>query len=1225
MKLGFWQRRGRSLLVAAGAIGLFTSAAFFGPSAWAQTYLYNQATFAAGNSPAAVITADLNGDGRLDLAVVNQTDITVSILLGKTDGTFQPQVTYPTGASPNAIFAADFNGDGHLDLAITNSQANTVSILLGNGDGTFQPKVDFAVGNDPDAVVAADFNGDKNIDLAVANNNDGTVSILLGNGNGTFQSQSIVTVGLSPESIATADFNGDGKLDLATANYHGGSVSVLLGNGNGTFGVSNVSVTPNPFAVVVADLNNDGKMDILTPDALTRQLDLLLGNGDGTFQAPTTVSLSLIPTAVAAADFNHDGKMDLAVALNAGSSNKMVTLLGNGNGTFQPAIDGPAAGSAMTLGDVNGDGQPDVIFCNAASASVSVLLGNSNGTFSTLASIPLVSTAGIGVGTSGDINGDGKADIVVAQSGSPTGLLSVLLDNGNGTFQSAVSTPTETAGALAVLPGDFNGDGKTDVAVANSNPSSTISVFLSNSSGNGTFQPPVDTTYSPTFDGFAAGYFQGTASHLDLAVTTTNSANNATFLNIFLGNGSGSFTVGQQYPIGSNNTPLIVSSDFNGDGNADLAVTDGPKIQVYLSNGDGTFKTPVSYPVSSSANSIVLGDFNGDGIMDLAVGEPNGIAVFLGNGDGTFKPAVNTPFNPGITLAQSGDFNGDGKIDLEGTNSSGNYVFTGNKDGTFNGPLALTVAVSDVAGAAADFNSDGVADIVFPDGGSGGALPSAHIFLSAPAASVFPGSPSFGQVDVGTPGQPPLPLVLTSIGNVALSIPSIAMTGDFSQLNTCSTTLANEATCQISVTFTPAATGTRNGTATITDNSITGPQIVSLSGVGIQAAASLSAGGLGFSSQPVNTTSAAKVVTLTNTGNETLTISAITISANFAISSGSTCTASNQVLPGANCSVSVSFAPTTSGTISGALTITDNAPSSPQTVSLTGIGTAPAASLSAPSLNFGGQILGIQSGPKTVTLTNTGNQALTIKSIGVTGDYKQSNTCGPGLAINAVCTFTVFFKPTIGGTRSGAITITDNSGAGVQTVTLTGQGEDFTLSSGSSSTSATVAPGGTATYTLTFSPLGGLNQLVHLACTKAPPASTCTVSPNSFTPSGTAPATVTVKVATSVGSLIAPGIRPIRPSPIGKHLLTLFGILAFIAFAMRRAPNPSGFGRRRMAPVLTALAMLALLALSMAACGGGGGSGPTTPAGTYSVTVMGTVNPGTANLNHSVALTLTVQ
>ncbi len=1332
MKLGICQRRSKYQFLVMPVIYLGSYAAFWSAPAPAQSYLYNQSTFATGNSPAAVITGDFNGDGRLDLAVVNQADNTVSVLLGKPDGTFQPQVAYPTGASPNAMFAADFNGDGHLDLAITNSQANSVSILLGNGDGTFLTQVSYPVGNNPDAVLAADFNGDKKIDLAVANNNDGTVSILLSNGDGTFQAQSTVTVGQSPESIATADFNGDGKLDLATANYGGGSVSVLLGNGDGTFSRNDVPVSSTPFEVIVSDFNGDGKADIATADYYSSQIDVLLGKGDGTFLSPTPTSLSE-PNSIVAGDFNRDGKIDLAVATN--STYTVDTLFGNGDGTFQPPLLGPAIGqgSVIASGDVNGDGQLDVVATNPSSASVSVFLGEGGPLASVLAQ-PLNPSSGIGPALAADMNGDGYPDLVAAQSGTypSRGQLSVLLNTGKGAFQSPVSTQLETAGAVAILVGDFNGDGKVDVALANTS-NSNFSVFLGN--GDGTFHSPVDTIYSFVFNSFASGYFQGKSKTLDLAVTTTNPGNNTKFLNIFVGNGDGSFSSGAQYPVSSNNTPLVASADFNGDGNADLAVTAGPQVQVYISKGDGTFKTPpASYSVPSLATSIVLGDFNGDGITDIAVGEPNGIAAFLGNGDGTFKPAVNTPFNEGPTISQAADFTGDGKTDLAGSDASGIVVFAGNGDGTFGNPISLSLANTDLPVGAADFNSDGITDLFLPQGGGSPASPQVDILWGGATASVFPGSPNFGQVDVGTPGQPPMPLVLTSIGNVALSVPSIAVTGDFSQVNTCSTTLANEAACQISVTFTPTAPGSRIGTVTITDNSITGPQVVSLtgtglapvaglsptslsfgnqlagatsaaqnvtlsntgtaalqvasvtisanftiqtnncgsslgagnncaigvsfaptqlgplagtltvtdnnsgtngsiqtvslSGTGIQPAVELSAGGLGFGDQPLNAPSAAQPVTLTNNGTAPLTVTAITVTANFALATGTTCTASAPLVTGAHCQILVTFTPATSGTINGTLTITDNAPGSPQAVALTGIGTAPAVGLSPVSLSFTGQITGTQSAAQTVKLTNTGNQALTLKSIGITGDFKQLNSCGLGLAINANCSISVIFAPTAGGTRSGVITIIDNAGAGAQTVALTGQGEDFTLSAGTSSTSASVAPGGTATYTLAFSPLGGLNQLVQLGCTGAPLASTCTVSPSSFTPSGTTSATVTVKVATSVGALISPGMRPTRPWPLGKMMLTLFGILALAAFASRLAPRPADRTTHRLAPQLATLGLLALIALIIAACGGSGGSGsggPTTPAGTYSLKVTGTVNPGTANLSHNVTLTLTVQ
>jgi hypothetical protein len=169
-------------------------------SAPAQTYIFGRADFPVGASAIAVASGDFNGDGIVDLAIVNEADNTVSVLLGKSDGTFAPQVTYATGLGPLAIATGDFNGDGNLDLAVTDGNCvvtkggticdvKLVSILLGNGDGTFRPHFDFATGTQPSALAAGDFNGDGKLDLAVANTQDNTVSVLLGNGDGTFQTQ----------------------------------------------------------------------------------------------------------------------------------------------------------------------------------------------------------------------------------------------------------------------------------------------------------------------------------------------------------------------------------------------------------------------------------------------------------------------------------------------------------------------------------------------------------------------------------------------------------------------------------------------------------------------------------------------------------------------------------------------------------------------------------------------------------------------------------------------------------------------------------------------------------------------------------------------------------------------------------------------------------------------------------------------------------------------------
>jgi hypothetical protein len=233
-------------------------------------------TYLAGSEPYSVAVGDFNGDGKLDLAVANKESNNVSILLGKGDGTFGPQVTYNVGSFPLSLAVGDFNGDGKPDLAVANSSSNaspctgcTVSILLGKGDGTFRSQETYAVGVLPYSVAVGDFNGDGKPDLAVANfgvypfTSPGSVSILLGNGDGTFQPQVAYLAGDGARAVDAADFDGDGKLDLAVVNYYSRTVSILRGNGDGTFRPSeNYLAGVNSAALAVGDFNRDGRPDL---------------------------------------------------------------------------------------------------------------------------------------------------------------------------------------------------------------------------------------------------------------------------------------------------------------------------------------------------------------------------------------------------------------------------------------------------------------------------------------------------------------------------------------------------------------------------------------------------------------------------------------------------------------------------------------------------------------------------------------------------------------------------------------------------------------------------------------------------------------------------------------------------------------------------------------------------------------------------------------------------
>jgi hypothetical protein len=347
---------------------------------------------------------------------------------------------------------------------------------------SFLPAINYFSGLFPESVAVGDFRHNGILDLAVANN--GYVRMLLGNGDGTFQTDGYSDTSNGLISVAAGDFDGDDTLDLAAAHEFDPGVSVLLGNGDGTFRPAvDYGAGINPSSVAVGDFRHNGILDLAVANEFDPGVSVLLGNGDGTFQAP--VHYAAGGSSVAVGDFDGDGTLDLAVA-NAASANVSV-LLGNGDGTFRPAVNYAAGDSpgSVAVGDFNGDGVLDLAVSNGGyydSSGVSILLGNGDGTFQA----PVHYVAGIGPrGVAvGDFNGDGISDLAVANAGtSPDytdGGVSVLLGNGDGTFQDPVSFTTGARLPVSVAVGDFNGDGWPDLAVANS-ASNNVSILLNDS------------------------------------------------------------------------------------------------------------------------------------------------------------------------------------------------------------------------------------------------------------------------------------------------------------------------------------------------------------------------------------------------------------------------------------------------------------------------------------------------------------------------------------------------------------------------------------------------------------------------------------------------------------------------------------------------------------------------------------------------------------------------
>jgi FG-GAP-like repeat len=333
-----------------------------------------------------------------------------------------------------ALTTADLNGDGNLDIAGVVPGDNMVFVMLGNGDGTFQQAVSFPVGNEPITLVAADFNRDGILDLATGNELDGTLSVLLGNGDGTFQAQTVFATAAAPFTLFAADLNGDGKLDLVVGSQSGppGVVSVLLGRGDGTFrhhveyGTGGSTVD----AMTVGDFNRDGILDLVVFDHNINSASVLLGIGNGDFEAPTFVKF---PTAASfksavAADFNNDGKLDLAVAWEyEGYSEGAFVLLGDGKGGF-PVIHNHQAGRypmGIGLGDFNADGILDLMVSNIDSDNISILLGREHAKFRGRLDYKAGSQAfGVAVG---DFNNDGRLDVAVPLPNGGYSSIAVLL------------------------------------------------------------------------------------------------------------------------------------------------------------------------------------------------------------------------------------------------------------------------------------------------------------------------------------------------------------------------------------------------------------------------------------------------------------------------------------------------------------------------------------------------------------------------------------------------------------------------------------------------------------------------------------------------------------------------------------------------------------------------------------------------------------------------------
>jgi hypothetical protein len=1130
----------------------------------------------------------------------------------------------------------DFTGSGKkLDVATVVSTPGLgyqISVALSHGDGTFTVKLTPAPSADlnPDPIWVGDLNNDGKDDIVMLHQAaPAAIQVWLAdsNGDGGFTAGTSMQVTANSALWATLTHVGaDTNLDLVVADAADpGNIWTLKGNGDGTFGTpaaapfigqlaaSKPLYPSNP--VVFGDFNGDGILDFAggcaaahtcTATNQANQIVVYLADGSGGYLTPVALTT---PDSVYDSCFLAGGQLATSIDLvSANCLDNTITVYVNTAGTFAAGVYYPSGSTllapadpvAVTIAPVNGGGANDIVVTDQQASDVTVLLGNGDGT---------VQDPKVGYALGGaphtpavvaDFNQDGKADVMVPDYISS---FSYLQGYGDGSFRSAVNyyalpVPAGTGllFSVGIASGDFNGDGIPDVVVGNGQTGGLkvagITVFLSNPDGS--LQPGVryGATGNYEFEYVAVGDFDGDGK-LDIAATDALNGG----VQIFTGNGNGTFNLGTAYPTGGTSTLGIAVGDFNGDGHPDLAVVnDAPSASVGIllndAQGHGNFMLGPVNPLSVPALEITAADL-GNKQLDLIVPlfftnvtSHGAVAVLLGNGNGTFKPeadvslanCVNSALCQDPVSAAVGDVNGDGKPDLivtldDQTITQGVVVALGNGDGTFQPTLRLfptslnqSFGAPDPIGVKiVDLNRDGHADVICTNSKFG----TVSVLYGVGNGTFydpleFPGGRLPNDIALADVNGDGVVDVVTSGGGQDFSGATVLLNTSADTIQLPTSTL-NPSDAGAPVTFSTAVAGSKvrgvtgtptgsvtfldgstslgtapldsNGQATLTKGLVFGPHSVTAQYNG--------------DAHYVKITSSALIQVVKQSPDGTVLVSS-----------------ANPAYPGQSVVFSATVASTLTGDTlvpTGQVTFSDGS---------TALGSAP--------LNSSG----------TATLPATTKLAAGLHSI--TAQYSGDSSFPPS---NASLNQSVV-QP------------------------------DYSLKANPSS--QTVSAGNSANYVITLTPIAGYDGTVTISCPSGLPTGVTCNSPN-IGP-GKTQATLTIKTTGPTSALLA--APDVNPHQGGSSLLASLGGVGLIGMIL--AGDWKKRSRRSMGIMLGILAVAMILALvgcgsggsSTGGNGGGGGGGGGTPTGTYQVKASATGTAGTHGGNtspHSLPLTLVVQ
>jgi len=644
--------------------------------------------YVVGNEPYSIAVGDLNGDGKPDLAVANVNSSSVSVFRNtSTSGTimFAQRIDYASGKGPWSVALGDLDADGKADMVVANNfSGGTVSILKNTAiSGTIafaQPQELFGI-NNPTGVALGDFDGDGKLDLSITSSATGVVSIFKNvsqSGTIAFSAKVSYETGTDPSSLSIADFNGDGKPDLVAANKSAGTISVLKNQSDipctlsvfpapainsfspasgpvgTTVTINGSNFSPNPadnivyFGVVRADVLSAAttSLTVAVPAGATYKplsvtthnltaystkpfiqtfpnncIGLLSNSFGGKVHLPNSSGSNYITMA----DLDGDGRLDLATL--AGFNSNSVSIFRN-TGTSD-SLTFEQSGNYLTgdtpvdiaIADVDGDARLDLLVTHGSSRSktFAVLLNTGsvgNISFAAAISFTVPTPTGFVQGlTIGDFNEDGKPDVAIVAT-------DMLFVYQNSSSKGSIAFSQQAAisvGGFRIAAGDLNGDGKTDLVVNNYN-SSSISIF-SNISANGAiaFAPKIDYITGANPNSIVISDFDGD-NKPDIAVAISSSPGVVSVFKNSGVNGAVSFSAKQDYIIGSSVTHII-AGDLDGDGKPDLVVTSQFEVSLLRNTSDkGTIRFAGKVELATgSAENVAIGDLNGDGRPDLAI------------------------------------------------------------------------------------------------------------------------------------------------------------------------------------------------------------------------------------------------------------------------------------------------------------------------------------------------------------------------------------------------------------------------------------------------------------------------------------------------------------------------------------------------------------------------------------------------------------------------------